>query len=72
MAEKDNGSTCKYWPDMGRIWARYGPDASEAWNSYKEAMDTGELLPVIGDRLSRMRPELVKTLYTFVLVFAEK
>ena len=70
--EKAEKNKKEYGANMEEIWARYGPDASEAWNSYKEAMDTGELLPVIGDRLSRMRPELVKTLYTFVLVFAQK
>ena len=72
MAEKDNGSTCKYGLDMGRIWVRYGSDAADAWDKYRKTMSTGELLPVIGDRLIRMRPELVKTLYTFALVFAEK
>lgn len=72
MAEKDNGSACKYGPDMGRIWARYGSDAADAWDRYKISMSTGELLPVIGDRLRGMRPDLVKTLYTFVLVFSQK
>ena len=70
--EKAKNNKKEYGANMEEIWSRYGSDASEAWKSYKEAMDTGELLPVIGDRLSRMRPELVKTLYTFVLVFAQK
>ena len=72
MAEKDNESTCKYGPDMGRIWARYGSDAADAWIRYKHTGSTGELIPVIGDRLRNMRPELVKTLYTFALVFSQK
>lgn len=71
-AKKDNGSTCKCGGDMGEIWGKYGSDAAGAWIRYKHTGSTGELLPVIGDRLRNMRPELVKTLYTFALVFSQK
>lgn len=53
-------------------YKKYGTDALRAWESYRARGDTGDLLPVIGDRLRIMRPELVGMLYTFALVFAEK
>lgn len=53
-------------------WGRYGQDAADAWRRYNSDGDPGDLLPVIGDRIRRMGPELVKMLYTFALVFAEK
>lgn len=53
-------------------YKKYGTDALLAWDSYRARGDTRDLLPVIGDRLRVMRPELVKMLYTFALVFAEK
>ena len=53
-------------------YAKYGTDALKAWDSYRARGDTRELLPVIGDRLRIMRPELVETIYTFTLVFSQK
>lgn len=53
-------------------WGKYGQDAADAWRSYNSDGDPGDLLPVIGDRIRRMGPELVKTLYICALVFARK
>lgn len=53
-------------------YKKYGNDAEKAWQEYSIRKDTRDLLPVIGDRLRVMRPELVRMLYTFALVFAEK
>ena len=53
-------------------YKKYGTDAFLAWDSYRARGDTRELLPVIGDRLRIMRPELVETIYTFTLVFSQK
>ena len=39
-------------------YKKYGTDAFLAWDSYRARGDTRELLPVIGDRLRIMRPEL--------------
>ena len=61
-----------YMANMGQIWGKYGTDAAEAWARYTSGGDPGDLLPVIGDRIRRMGPELVETIYTFVLVFAQK
>lgn len=61
-----------YGANMGQIWGKYGSDAAEAWRRYTCDGDPSELLPVIGDRLRKTGPELVKTLYTFALVFAQK
>ena len=61
-----------YVANMGQIWGKYGSDAAEAWRRYTCDGDPSELLPVIGDRLRKTGPELVKTLYTFALVFAQK
>ena len=61
-----------YGASIGQIWGKYGSDAAEAWKHYISDGDPGDLLPVIGDRLRKMGPELVKMLYTFALVFADK
>ena len=61
-----------YGASMGQIWGKYGSDAADAWNRYASDGDPSNLLPVIGDRLRKMGPDLVKTLYTFALVFAQK
>ena len=61
-----------YRANMGQVLGKYGNDAAEAWARYTSGGDPGDLLPVIGDRLRRMGPELVETIYTFVLVFAQK
>ena len=53
-------------------WGKYGQDAADACRSYISAGDPGDLLPVIGDRIRKMGPELVKTLYICALVFARK
>ena len=53
-------------------YSKYGTDALKAWDAYKIHGDAHDLHPVIADRLLVMRPELVKTLYTFVLVFSQK
>lgn len=58
--------------DTQTDYKKYGMDALKAWDSYRARGDTRDLLPVIGDRLRVMRPELVETIYTFTLVFAEK
>ena len=52
-------------------FGKYGQDALEAWNHYNADGNPGGLLPVIGDRIRKMGPELVKTLYICALVFAD-
>lgn len=53
-------------------FAKYGQDAMEAWKDYMQTGNTDQIAKAIRDRLEVMQPELVKTFFTFGLVFAEK
>ena len=51
---------------------KYGQDAEKAWIHYEHTGNTDQLANVIRDRLEKMQPELISTLFTFGLVFAKK
>ena len=53
-------------------FAKYGQDAMEAWNHYEKTGKTDQLANVIRDRLEKMQPELIRTLFVYGLVFAKK
>lgn len=53
-------------------FAKYGQDALEAWKHYGQTGDTDQLANVIRDRLKVMKPELIRTFFTFGLVFTEE
>ena len=53
-------------------FAKYGQDAMEAWIHYEKTGKTDQLANVIRDRLEKMQPELISTLFTFGLVFTQK
>lgn len=53
-------------------FSKYGQDAMEAWKDYMQTGNTDQIAKAISDRLEVMQPELVKTFFTFGLVFAEK
>ena len=52
-------------------FARYGRDAVEAWKHYTQTGNTDQLANVIRDRLEKMQPELIRTYFTFGLVFTK-
>ena len=52
-------------------FAKYGQDAMEAWSRYEKTGKTDQLANVIRDRLEKMQPELISTLFTFGLVFTK-
>ena len=53
-------------------FAKYGQDAMAAWSHYEQTGNTDQIANVIRDRLEMMHPELIRTLFTFGLVFTEK
>lgn len=55
------------------VWfGRYGQDAQDAWNDYEKTGDPEKICRVIRSRIDGTSRQLVKQLYTFALVFAEK
>lgn len=51
---------------------KYGQDAEKAWIQYEHTGNTDQLANVIRDRLEKMQPELIRTLFVYGLVFAKK